>query len=214
MKKITTIIADDHKIFLQGISGIIESDSIEILAQCKNGREVIEMLNNYKADLLITDINMPILDGIALTKKVKKLYPEMKVIVLSMYEEKHIVNKAMQAGADAYMSKNLGKKEMLKAIEKCMKNEKYISKRISKAQQNNIKINDKLIKKLALTEREKDILIQIVAEKTNTEIGEILHISKRTVETHKKNLMLKLGVNSIVGLTKFAINNKLLQKNR
>ncbi|MBC8265857.1 MAG: response regulator transcription factor [Flavobacteriales bacterium] len=211
--KIRTIIVDDHQIFLEGISGIIEGDNIKILAQCKNGEEVLEVLKKYtKVDLLITDINMPILDGIALTKKVKNLYPKMKVIVLSMYEEKHIINKAMQAGADAYMSKNLGKKEILKAISKCMKGEKYISKKISNIQRNNIKINDKLVKKLALTEREIEILTQIVAEKTNTEIGEILQISKRTVETHKKNLMLKMGVNSIVGLTKFAIKNKMIPK--
>jgi len=211
-KQIKVVIADDHQIFLEGISGIIESDKIRVIAQCKNGKVVLEFLLNHKADLLITDINMPILDGIALTKRVNQLYPKMKVIILSMYEEKHIVNKAIVSGADCYMSKNLGKQEILKAIEKCMKGKKYISKRISLIQLTNIKINDSLIKKLSLTKREKEILIQIVAEKTNGEIATTLDISKRTVETHKKNLMLKVGVNTTIGLTKFAIKNKLIKK--
>ena len=211
-KQIKVVIADDHQIFLDGISGIIESDKIRVIAQCKNGKVVLEFLLNHKADLLITDINMPILDGIALTKRVNQLYPKMKVIILSMYEEKHIVNKAIVSGADCYMSKNLGKQEILKAIEKCMKGKKYISKRISLIQLTNIKINDSLIKKLSLTKREKEILIQIVAEKTNGEIATTLDISKRTVETHKKNLMLKVGVNTTIGLTKFAIKNKLIKK--
>jgi DNA-binding NarL/FixJ family response regulator len=211
-KQIKVVIADDHQIFLEGISGVIESDKIRVIAQCKNGKVVLEFLLNHKADLLITDINMPILDGIALTKKINKLYPKMKVIILSMYEEKHIVNKAMASGADGYMSKNLGKQEILKAIEKCMKGEKYISKRISLIQLTNIKINDSLVKKLSLTDREKEILSQIVAEKTNGEIATTLNISIRTVETHKKNLMLKVGVNTTIGLTKFAIKNKLIKR--
>lgn len=211
-KQLKVVIADDHQIFLEGISGVIESDKIRVIAQCKNGKVVLEFLLNHKADLLITDINMPILDGLALTKKVNQLYPKMKVIILSMYEEKHIVNKAMASGADGYMSKNLGKQEILKAIEKCMKGEKYISKRISLIQLTNIKINDSLIKKLSLTEREKEILSQIVAEKTNGEIATTLNISIRTVETHKKNLMLKVGVNTAIGLTKFAIKNKLIKR--
>ena len=206
--QIKIIIADDHSIFMEGISALISSDKILIIANCKNGQEVLDTLKNTKADLVISDINMPVMDGITLTKKLKKLYPEIKIIILSMYEEKYIIKKAIAAGADGYMSKNLGKEEILTVIERCMKGEKYISKSTTKFKQQITKITNTKLTNIPLTNRENQILQLIMKEMANGDIALRLDISKRTVETHKKNMMLKLGVKNTVGLIKIALKNK------
>ncbi|MBT4881238.1 response regulator transcription factor [Flavobacteriales bacterium] len=208
-KKTNIIIADDHSIFLEGITALISSNTINVIANCKNGQEVLDVLKTQKPDLVISDINMPIMDGITLTKKIKKLYPDIKIMMLSMYEEKYIINKALKGGADGYISKNSGKEEILNAIEDCMKGKKYISNTQSKFIQSNIKSNDKELRDITLTNREKQILKLITEEVSNSDIALKLDISKRTVETHKKNLILKLGVTSTVGLIKIAMKNKL-----
>ena len=208
-KKINIIIADDHSIFLEGITALISSNTINVIANCKNGQEVLDTLKTQKADLLILDINMPVMDGITLTKKIKKLYPEIKILMLSMYEEKYIINKALKAGADGYISKNSGKKEIITAIGSAIKGERFVSDTQSKFIQSSIKNNDRQLKNITLTSREQEILKLISKEVGNSEIALTLDISKRTVETHKKNMILKLGVTNTVGLIKIAIKNKL-----
>ena len=208
-KKINIIIADDHSIFLEGITALISSNTINVIANCKNGQEVLDTLKTQKADLLISDINMPVMDGITLTKKIKKLYPEIKILMLSMYEEKYIINKALKAGADGYISKNSGKKEIITAIGSAIKGERFVSDTQSKFIQSSIKNNDRQLKNITLTSREQEILKLISEEVGNSEIALTLDISKRTVETHKKNMILKLGVTNTVGLIKIAIKNKL-----
>lgn len=211
-KTINIIIADDHSIFLEGITALISSNTIKVVGNCKNGQEVLDFLKNQKVDLVISDINMPVMDGITLVKKTKKLYPETKIMMLSMYEERYIMNKALKAGADGYMSKNAGKDEILNAIESCMNGEKVAFSSQSKFTKKSIKNTDKSIKEIILTDREKQILKLITEEASNTDIALALDISKRTVETHKKNMILKLGVTNTVGLIKITIKNKLLNR--
>ena len=208
-KQLNIIIADDHSIFLEGITALISSNTIKVVGNFKNGQEVLDFLKTQKVDLVISDINMPVMDGITLAKKAKKLYPDTKVMMLSMYEEKYIMNKALKAGADGYMSKNAGKKEILNAIERCMSGEKVTLSSSNKFTQKSIKNTEKSIKKIILTVREREILKLITEERNNTDIALALDISKRTVETHKKNMILKLGVTNTVGLIKIAIKNKL-----
>jgi len=208
-KQLNIIIADDHSIFLEGITALISSSTIKVVGNFKNGQEVLDFLKTQKVDLVISDINMPVMDGITLAKKAKKLYPDTKVMMLSMYEEKYIMNKALKAGADGYMSKNAGKKEILNAIERCMSGEKVTLSSSNKFTQKSIKNTETSIKKIILTGREREILKLITEERSNTDIALALDISKRTVETHKKNMILKLGVTNTVGLIKIAIKNKL-----
>ena len=208
-KQLNIIIADDHSIFLEGITALIISSTIKVVGNFKNGQEVLDFLKTQKVDLVISDINMPVMDGITLAKKTKKLYPDTKVMMLSMYEEKYIMNKALKAGADGYMSKNAGKKEILNAIERCMSGEKVTLSSSNKFTQKSIKNTEISIKKIILTDREREILKLITEERNNTDIALALDISKRTVETHKKNMILKLGVTNTVGLIKIAIKNKL-----
>ena len=132
-------------------------------------------------------------------------------MMLSMYEERHIINKAIKAGANGYMSKNAGKKDILNAIENCMKGEKVTFKRQSTFTQKSIQNTNKSIKEISLTNRERQILKLITQEATNTDISLSLNISKRTVEAHKKNIFLKLGVKNTIGLIKIALKSKLLK---
>ena len=185
-KPINIIIADDHTIFLEGITALISSEYINVIANCKNGQEVLDFLKAQYVDLVISDINMPVMDGITLVKKIKKLYPKTKIMMLSMYEERHIINKAIKAGANGYMSKNSGKKDILNAIESCMRGEKAIFTRQSKFTQKSIQNTDKSIKKISLTNREKQVLKLITQEASNSDIALSLNISKRTVKHIKK----------------------------
>jgi len=122
-----------------------------------------------------------------------------------MYEERHIINKAIKAGANGYMSKNSGKKDILNAIESCMRGEKATFTRQSKFTQKSIQNIDKSIKEISLTDREKQVLKLITQEASNSDIALSLNISKRTVETHKKNIVLKLGATNTIGLIKIAL---------
>ena len=210
-KTINIIIADDHTIFLEGITALISSKYINVVANCKNGQEVLDFLKEQEVDLVISDINMPVMDGITLVKKITKLYPKTKTMMLSMYEERHIINKAIKAGANGYMSKNAGKKDILNAIENCMKGEKVTFKRQSTFTQKSIQNTNKSIKEISLTNRERQILKLITQEATNTDISLSLNISKRTVEAHKKNIFLKLGAKNTIGLIKIALKSKLLK---
>ena len=210
-KTINIIIADDHTIFLEGITALISSKYINVVANCKNGQEVLDFLKEQEVDLVISDINMPVMDGITLVKKITKLYPKTKTMMLSMYEERHIINKAIKAGANGYMSKNAGKKDILNAIENCMKGEKVTFKRQSTFTQKSIQNTDKSIIEISLTNRERQILKLITQEATNTDISLSLNISKRTVEAHKKNIFLKLGATNTIGLVKIALKSKLLK---
>ena len=210
-KTINIIIADDLTIFLEGITVLISSKYINVVANCKNGQEVLDFLKEQEVDLVISDINMPVMDGITLVKKITKLYPKTKTMMLSMYEERHIINKAIKAGANGYMSKNAGKKDILNAIENCMKGEKVTFKRQSAFTQKSIQNTNKSIKEISLTNRERQILKLITQEATNTDISLSLNISKRTVEAHKKNVFLKLGAKNTIGLIKIALKSKLLK---
>ena len=210
-KIINIIIADDHTIFLEGITALINCKYINVVANCKNGQEVLDFLKEQEVDLVISDINMPVMDGITLVKKITKLHPKTKTMMLSMYEERHIINKAIKAGANGYMSKNAGKKDILNAIENCMKGEKVTFKRQSTFTQKSIQNTNKSIKEIFLTNRERQILKLITQEATNTDISLSLNISKRTVEAHKKNIFLKLGAKNTIGLIKIALKSKLLK---
>ena len=208
-KAISIIIADDQAIFLEAITALINSKCINVVANCKNGREVLDFLEEQEVDLVISDINMPVMDGITLVKKITKLYPKTKTMMLSMYEERHIINKVIKAGANGYMSKNVGKRDILIAIESCMKGEKVTFTRQSQFTQKNIQNTDKSIKEISLTNRERQILKLITQEVNNSDIALSLNISKRTVEAHKKNIFLKLGATNTIGLVKIVLKSKL-----
>src|SRR5215210_6578858 len=192
---INLLIADDHRLITDGISKIIESEkTIGEIYTANNGREAVDKALINDIDCVIIDVNMPVLNGLEATKLIKKEKPFIKIIVVSMLCDASIVNKMLKAGADAFINKDTGKDELLKAIDKVMHNEKYISPEISNnlfthlADQN--VINTETEKHL--TTREIEIIRYIAEGLTNIEIATKLFLSTVTVDTHRKNMLNKL----------------------
>ena len=201
------LLVDDHQILIDGIKNILEEKEFIIVAEALDSRSALEFLEKHPVEIIITDISMPGEDGIELIKKVKKLYPEIKIIVLSMHEEKGIVQDAIQLGVNGYILKNITQQQLLHAIQRVKENKFYISEEIAHILVENI--HDKTDTRL-LSKRELEILKLIAREYSNKHIAETLFISERTVETHRKNIFRKTNTHTVVGLIKYAIENKLI----
>lgn len=206
-------IADDHQIVLDGLKSLIrEYSDFELIADANNGQQLLKLVNTLKIDLVLMDIDMPIMNGIQATQELKKTHPHVKVLILSMHNEKGVIQKVMEAGADGYMLKNSDHLELLDAVRKVASGQKYFSSDVTLTLLNPTSVQnideDKIVQDL--TEREIEILKLIAEGFSNKEIGEKLFISHRTVDTHRTNLMKKLDVHNIAGIIKFAIKNKLV----
>lgn len=196
MTKIKLVIVDDHKMFLDGISNVLSKhDDIEILSVLDNASEALTFLKSDTPDLLITDISMPEMNGLEFVKIVKQQYPNLKILVVSMFQQIQSFT-----GIDGYLLKETGFDELIKAIYQIViENEPYFYSDY-KASNEELEFNKKII-----TRREKEVIQLIAQELTSDQIADQLFISKHTVETHKKNIFLKLQVNSVVGLIKKAM---------
>ena len=199
------IIIDDHKIFGEGLSMILEKIDISVVRVFQDPKEAWLYFHKFQnIDIIFTDINMPEMNGFKLCEKIKNINSSIKIIVLSMYDDKRIKKQALQSGADIYLTKTASKGDIQKAVKNCFLNKDFAQK---KSQPNLIK--DKFTMKYKLTKREREILVQILDEKSNQEIAEVLQISKRTVETHRKNIQLKLKAKNSVGIVKIALQYDL-----
>ena len=212
---IRVAIADDHQIILDGISSLLASEEkIEIVGLAHHGKEMKEILNSTEVDVILTDIKMPICDGLELTKWVKEHYPGVKMIALSMFHSTSLIKKLLKAGIDGYILKNTGKEEMIMSIYSVMKGNPYFSSDISEKVMRSMMLNSKSeeesdVLPISLTKRELEILELIVEEHTGPEIAKKLFISINTVETHRKNLLAKLKVKNTAGLVKYALQNEI-----
>jgi DNA-binding NarL/FixJ family response regulator len=210
------IIIDDHKLFTNGLSSILEGIGQRVMSTFKNGKEAFLYLQNNEIDIVFTDINMPEMDGLKLCKKLKRDNVKAKIIILSMYEDPNIIKEAFECGASAYLSKNTEKEEIIKAIEKSLDNKKYVNKRLLKKkereEEEEEEEEDTFTLKYKLTLREREVLQLLLDESSNKQIGETLNISTRTVETHRKNIMLKLDVKNNTGLIKKTLSYQLFSK--
>ena len=208
------IIIDDHKLFTNGLSSILGSIGLRVMATFENGKQAVLYLQNNEVDIIFSDINMPEMDGLKLCKRLKRDKVKAKIIILSMYEDPNIIKEAFDCGASAYLSKNTEKEEIIKAIEKSLDNKKYVNKRLlkKKEEEEEEEEEDTFTLKYKLTLREREVLQLLLDEEGNRQIGEILNISTRTVETHRKNIMLKLDVKNNIGLIKKALSYHLFSK--
>ncbi len=210
---INFLIADDHQLITDGLSKILEAEKmIGEIHTAINGREAVNKVLTHDIDCAIMDINMPVLNGLEATKLIKKEKAHIKVIVVSMMCDASIVSKMMKAGADAFINKDTGKNELLKAIDKVMCDEKYISPEIScnlfthlTDRTLNTPDNEK-----HLTTREIEIIRYIAEGLTNNEIADKLFLSPVTVDTHRKNMLAKLHLKNTATLVKYAAEHKLL----
>lgn len=215
-RKIKVLIADDHKIFRDGILSLLGSEEdVEVIGEAANGREVMTLLKTRQPDLILMDISMGESSGIETTLLLKKEYPHIKVLVLSMHSESSYVMKMLELGASGYLLKDAGKHEMLTAIRTVASGNTYYSSEVS------ARLVEHLTRKSAprksnenipLTSRELEVLKLIAEEYSNTEIAEKLYISIRTVDTHRRNLIEKLKVKNTAGLVKFALQQGLINQ--
>jgi two-component system nitrate/nitrite response regulator NarL len=206
---IRVIIAEDHQALIDGIeSFFFNNDDIDIIATALNGKELVKLVFLYKPDVVITDIRMPIMDGIEATKKIKKRFKKsVHVLAFTMFDQPNAVNQMIDAGALGYILKNSGLKIMIEAIKTVAKGKKYFDP--------NVLINlekqkgeQKIQKRGILSRREKEILAQIALGKKSIEIADILYITKHTVDTHRKNIIKKLGLVNNSDLMKIAVERK------
>jgi DNA-binding NarL/FixJ family response regulator len=174
----------------------------------QNGKEAVLYLQNNEIDIVFTDINMPEMDGLKLCKRLKRDKVMAKIIIISMYEDPNIIKEAFDCGASAYLSKNTEKEEIIKAIEKSLDNKKYVNKRLLKKKEREEE-EDTFTLKYKLTLREREVLQLLLDEENNRQIGKTLNISIRTVETHRRNIMLKLDVKNNIGLIKKVLRYQL-----
>jgi len=206
--KYNIIIADDHKMFLDGVLSILSTkDEYNILLTANSGKNIIKYVSinpAKKIDLIITDISMPEVDGITLNNKVKQINPNIKVLVVSMHIDTAMIDTLIKHDVDGYVPKNAEKEELLNAIETILKGEKYFSNIIKEAYMKSVFTKEKETLQ-ALTQREKDVLKLIALEHTTQEIADQLFLSKHTIESYRKNLISKLNVRNLAGLTKYAI---------
>lgn len=208
---IRIIIADDHQIIIDGIKSMLsEEKKYSIVEEASNGQEAMDKITllpeNY--DVLITDISMPLLSGTDLCRMVKHSYPDIKVLVLSMYSSAPMIREAIMAEADGFILKTSGKEELLQALHKISNNGTYYSQETIPVLYSQIeKEKQQKQNTSVLTEREREILSLIVQEYTSEEIANKLHISKKTVDNHRTNLLEKTNNRSTIGLVKYALKN-------
>ena len=203
---IDIIIADDHQLFIDGLKSILASEiGITIIGEANNGLEVIKLIENgLLPDIVLTDIRMPIVDGIAVTKMLTQEHPNISVLAVSMYDQRIDVMEMMQAGAKGYVTKDVEKKELILAIHTLMKGELYFSKNLPDNMKDWFEAENNP-KEKNLTRREKEILQLLVKGRTSLEMADQLKISRYTIDTHRKNIHKKLGIKTNTGLVKYGL---------
>lgn len=210
----TLLLVDDHQIIRDGIRFYFEEDEEFVIKdEAENGLEALELLKENEYDIVLTDINMPKMDGLEFMKSMKENYPDQKVLVLSMYNEAGYINKMIALGANGYVLKKSDKGELVAAIKKVLDGQDHYSDEVYKTIIGNIagrKPKERLTLEAELSDREKEVLVLIANEYTNQEIADKLYISIRTVETHKRNLLEKTGCKNVAGLVMYAVERNLV----
>ena len=214
MDKTTVLVADDHTILRQGIKSLLANEEeIEVIGEAKNGREALTIIEETLPDVILMDIAMPGLNGLEATRRIKKKFPRMKVLVLTMYTNEEYIFQILNAGANGYLVKETAFQDLISAIKAVYKNEAFMSPSISKKVINSyIKRaqNDEKETCEILTTREREILQLIAEGNSSKKIAELLFISPKTVETHRTHIMDKLNIHNRTGLVKYAIRKGIV----
>jgi DNA-binding NarL/FixJ family response regulator len=215
---IKVLLADDHKIIRDGIKSMLRAEqAIEIIGEASNGRELIDMLTELPADLIIMDVNMPEMDGFETTSYIARHHPSVKVLVLSMLDHERYITKMLEAGALGYILKNTGREELTHAIKTVASGNLYICSEIAI---NLLKRNHPIPVKYPLTsetsaaklsKRELEVLQLLAEGLNNAEIADKLFTSKRTVESHRKNLLSKTESKNTAALIKYALSRGIIE---
>lgn len=208
-KKIRVVIADDHLLFIEGLTLLLQKENDIILVDVANdGRELLEIVHKQIPDLVLLDINMPKLNGLDAARHIKQSHPSISLVMISTYNEEHLIEKARQSGANGYLVKNSSKEELLQTIRLVAAGKSCFPYRPPK-ELNSFSEEDVFLKQFNLTKREAEILQKIKNNLTNHQIAEELFLSIYTVETHRKNIMQKLGLKNPAALMKFIMEHNI-----
>lgn len=210
---IRVAICDDHRLVADGLQGLLASaNDVDLAGTALNGAEALYLLEHVKVDVLLLDLDMPVMDGRVTTRRVKAEWPGVKVLVLTMNDEPAVVRELMTLGADGYLLKTCGKDELLLAIRETFAGRKHFSGALMASlmeERAQTTSSSKLLQDLS--EREIEVLAALAEGLGNKEIGEKLFISPRTVDTHRTNLMRKLNTHNVAGLVRIAIKAGLVK---
>jgi len=212
---IRVFITDDHEIYLEGMSLLLgKQEGIEVIGTAASGKELLEQVHDLKADILLLDVYLPDLGEEEIVQQIRAVRPDLRIIYLTLLRGTRYVHKLSKYNIQGYVLKNASLEELLQALRAVMDGGTYFSKDIHIGDRdedfrNTITIEDRQIDEI-LSRRELEVLRLICKEYSNAEIAEKLFLSVSTVETHRKNLIAKLGVNNTVGLVKFALRNNLI----
>jgi len=210
--KIKIYLVDDHNLFREGLKFLLSNDDlISEIYEAENGKDLLENVLDVKPDIILMDIEMPVMNGIEATKETLKIYPKSKVIALSMYGNENFYSEMIDAGAKGFLLKNSKFEDVKKAIADVNEGKNYFSPEILEAIIKNL--NKKKFKKknTHLTEREIEVLYNICKGLSNQEIADFLFISKRTVDKHRENILLKTQSKNTAGLVIYAIKNEIFE---
>lgn len=212
--QIRVLVADDHAMVREGIRSVLEREGFQVIGEATNGAEVLPLAEAHQPDVAILDISMPIETGLQAAARLRQSLPHIRVLILSMYDNTEYVLESVRAGAHGYLLKDGAAKELSTAIRTVLGGEAYFSPvvaaRLSEAVRGDIAREQQKASLDLLTGREREVLAGITRGLTNKEIAGELGISHRTVETHRESLMKKLGIRTVAGLTRFALETKLV----
>lgn len=207
---IRVFITDDHQIVIDGIRSILDQDTdIEVVGGALSGADTLEQLKEQEVDVLLLDINMPEMDGIEVAQHLKEQGHPVKVLILTMHNNPQFTKQLIQIGVLGCLMKNAGKQEMIRAIKAVNQGIRYYGEEVTNTLFDSLDKSQKASQKAELTKREIEVLRLIAHGHTTQEIGDKLFISTHTVETHRKNLLSKLGLKNSAGLARFAAKNGL-----
>jgi DNA-binding NarL/FixJ family response regulator len=206
MKKKTIIIVDDHRVFHHGVSQALEATGeFTVTARAVTGVQAVSLAEKSVPDLILMDISMPDLNGMEATRRILSIHPEIRIIALSMHMEKIYVKGMLTAGASGYVLKSCSFKELLTAIRAALNGHVYVSPEIT-----HLLVDDSRDRLSCLTPREKQVLVHIAEGHSSRETAEIMTLSVKTIDIHRKNLKAKLGIQTVAGLTRYALAKGLI----
>ncbi len=212
INKIKIFLVDDHNLFREGLKFLLSNyDLISEIYEAENAKDLLENVLNVKPDIILMDIEMPVMNGIEATRETLKIYPETKVIALSMYGNENFYSEMIDAGAKGFLLKNSKFEDVQKAIVDVNAGKNYFSPEILDAIIKNLNKKKTKKKNTELTEREIEVLFNICKGLSNQETADFLYISKRTVDKHRENILLKTQSKNTAGLVIYAIKNKIFE---
>ncbi|MDG1737695.1 MAG: response regulator transcription factor [Paracoccaceae bacterium] len=207
-QKIRLIIVDDHPMVAEGIEALLESyDDIDVLATLSDGKQAVQVATELQPDVILMDLNMPKVSGLAATEMILETCPDTRVLILSMHDSPEYISTALNHGAMGYILKDVPTEEIKLAVDTVAAGTRYLCE----GAKNSIAPNEDETEREPLTNREQNILLQLAQGMSNKEVALKLEISVRTVETHRRNIKRKLGISSTAGLTRYALEHGVLQ---